>query len=165
MSAIDKRNGVYGSGKSDTAETPDDTALKLCTRRDELSYVVRASMRDLRGKCVAAVFGRYEIVTTIVQQLHVATGSQDSHDIDVDGMENSGAHYRDIGDIGSGYARAQAHCASLVGAGRLGKDGNLICAVYGDEGRECKCAILRDRQIVATVVLQNKARATGISRH
>src|SRR6267143_3278689 len=120
-------------------------------------------MSDCRGKNVVAIFGCHKIVAAIVQQLHGTSGAQDSHDADVDRMEDSRAYHRYVSNIGCGRTGAQAHGAGLVGTGRLPRNRNLIGSVDGDECRECELAILCNRKRVATIVLQCKTGTSGIS--
>src|ERR1700730_13469331 len=78
-------------------------------------------------------------------------------------MKDSRANHRDISHVCCSCPGAQAHGARLVGTGRLTGNRYLIGPVEGGKGRECERALFWDRLIVATIVLQNKTGAPGIS--
>src|SRR5260370_7403600 len=78
-------------------------------------------------------------------------------------MEDSRAYHRSVSNIGRSRPGAEAHSASLVGTRGLPGNRNLVGSVDGDKGRECERAILRNRQGVATIVLQSKTGTSGIS--
>ena len=163
MSAIDNGYRVHRGREGGAAETPDDAAFRLGARGNKYIDVIWAAVGNGRGKSVVAIFWRHKIVAAIVLQLHCATSAQNSHDADVDGMEDSRAYHRYVSHIGCSGPGTEAHGAGLVGTGRLPGNRNLIGSVDGDEYRECKHAILRYRQSVHTIVLQSKTGTSGIS--
>ncbi len=145
VSAIDERDGVHRGRKRGAAPTPADAIFPLGARRNKYIDVICATVGDGRGKSVVAIFWRHKIVAAIVLQLHGTISAQDSHDGDVDRMEDSRAYHRYISNISCGRPFAQAHGARLVGTGRLPGNRNIIGAVDGDECRECEHAIFRNR--------------------
>src|ERR1700674_1026981 len=74
-------------------------------------------------------------------------------------MENSGADYLNVGDIGIRGAGAVSDCADLVGAGGLGENCYLVPGAGRNEGGHRKGAVGSDGKGINSVVLQDYSRS------
>jgi hypothetical protein len=74
-------------------------------------------------------------------------------------VEDSRADDLNVDDVVIRGARAAGYRAGLVGTSWLSEDGNLICASGGNQGGEGEGAVSFNGEVIAAIVLQDKAAA------